>query len=390
MKSFAMKGHGGLDQLGPAELPDPQITGRSQIRIKVEAAALNHLDLFTLGGLPGLNLSFPHILCGDGAGVVESVSDDVEHVDVGQPVLINPGISCNRCEFCHRGEQSLCTTYRVLGEHLPGMLAEFAVVPSESVVAVPRLAEGQKQLTWSEAAAFGLVTLTSWRMLINRARLQPGDTVLIWGIGGGVSSTSILISKLAGAFVIATSSSDEKLEVAREMGADVCLNHADADVAREVRKVTGKRGADVVIDNVGEATWKDSLRSLSKQGRLVTCGGTTGPHVVTDVRRLFWNQYDIMGSTMGSYAEFDRIVRILGQGRLRPRVDSVTPFDSAIEAFERMEIGGQMGKLVVDVAGRGRGEGFSRREGERARGRTVCHEPQASDEVIEHPEHCEG
>lgn len=344
-----LRGHGDLSQLALDDVPPPEIRDPGDVRIALEAAALNHLDLHTVRGLPGLSLDFPHILGGDGSGVVDAAGDDVTHVRPGDRVMFNPGISCYRCENCIDGEHSLCLRYRLLGEHLPGTLGEYIVVPHQNVVAIPTPPAPHGALSFEEAAAFSLATLTAWRMLATRARVRPGETVLIWGIGGGVSSTAVSVAKLLGGRVIATSSSDAKLATAREMGADVTLNHTQVDVAKEVRALTEKRGADVVVDNVGEATWEQSIKALGKRGRLVTCGGTTGPMVVTDVRRLFWNQYDIMGSTMGNAAEYREIVRLLGQGELRPPVDSVTPLDRATEAFERLEAGEQMGKVVVKI-----------------------------------------
>lgn len=350
MKALVIDGHGDLSCLSVTDIPVPSVKKSTDVRIRIKSAALNHLDVHTLAGLPGLTLDFPHVLAGDGAGIVEEVGDGVTRVAPGDRVLLNPGISCYACEFCLAGEHSLCNTYRLLGEHLPGAAAEFVVVPEQSVYHIPVLPSPRAEISWHEAAAFGLVTLTAWRMMITRARVQPGDVVLVWGIGGGVSSTAVQICKLAGAFVIATSSSDEKLERAKEFGADVTLNHVEVDVAKRVRDITGKRGADVVLDNVGEATWKDSLRALAKQGRLVTCGGTSGPQVVTDVRRLFWNQYDIMGSTMGNASEFSTIVKLLGQGKLRPIIDKVFPLDEGALALARMMAGEQMGKIVLEVS----------------------------------------
>ena len=278
------------------------------------------------------------------------MGEDVTTVKPGDRVLFNPGISCYNCEYCLAGEHSLCVRYRLLGEHLPGTLAEYVAVPAANVAVIPELASPEPEISWGEAAAFSLVTLTAWRMVMTRARLQPGETVLIWGIGGGVATAALSISRLTGAHTIVTSSSDEKLAVAREMGADVTLNHREVDVAREIRKLTNKRGVDVVVENPGEATWDQSLKSLSKSGRLVTCGATTGPKVVTDVRRLFWNQYTIMGSTMGNAAEYRRIVGLLAQGKLRPRIDREFPFEQATEAFGRMAESEQMGKIVVRMS----------------------------------------
>jgi NADPH:quinone reductase-like Zn-dependent oxidoreductase len=349
MRALILEGHGDLSRLALADVPAPQVRAPWDVRIRLKAAALNHLDLWTVRGLPGLSLVFPHILGGDGAGIVESVGAAVTRVKPGDPVLFNPGISCYRCDSCLAGEHSLCVEYRLLGEHLPGTLAEYIVVPEPNVFRIPALSAPHAPLTFPEAAAFSLVTLTAWRMVMTRARVRPGETVLVWGIGGGLASTALRVAKLAGARVIATSSSDAKLEAARALGADVTLNHAMVDVAKEVRALTERRGADVVIEHVGEATWEQSLRSLARGGRVVTCGGTTGPMLTVDVRRLFWHQWDILGSTMGNAREYQEVVRLLGQGLLRPVVDSVIPLADGRLAFERLEAGGQMGKVVVEI-----------------------------------------
>ena len=332
-----------------ADLPTPEVSDPNDVRIALHAAALNHLDLFTISGIPGLTVEFPHILGADGAGVVESVGANVTRVEPGDRVLINPGVSCYDCEPCRRGEHSLCVRYSLLGEHLPGTLAEYVIVPEVNVARIPGLSVTMPEISWAEAAGFSLATLTAWRMLMTRARVQAGEVVLIWGIGGGVALASLAVAKLAGAFVIVTSSSDRKLAVAKEMGADAAWNHSVLDVPREVRKLTEKRGADVVVDNVGESTWQMSLKALCKGGRLVTCGGTSGPMVVTDVRRLFWNQCTILGSTMGNAAEFAEIVRLLGEGKLRPHIDGVVPLNDAADAVERLRLGNQMGKVVVEI-----------------------------------------
>ncbi len=349
MRAFVIRGHGDRSQLEITEVPDPAVVNDGDVRVKLKAAALNHLDLWTLKGLPGLSLSFPHILGGDGAGVVDEVGARVSRVKLGDRVMINPGVSCHKCEYCGAGEHSLCDSYGLLGEHLPGTMAEYIVVPEQNLELMPDLSPPHEQLTWPEAAAYSLVTLTAWRMLVTRARLRPGETVLIWGVGGGVSVTALKIAKLLGATVFVTSSSDAKLEAAAAMGADATVNYQTADVAKEIRRLTNKRGVDVVVENVGAATWEKSLRVLAKRGRLVTCGATTGPSVVTDVRRMFWFQWTIMGSTMGNVSEYAEIIKMLGQGHLRPTVDSVYKLSDAVEAFARLESGEQMGKVVVEI-----------------------------------------
>jgi NADPH:quinone reductase-like Zn-dependent oxidoreductase len=317
------------------------------VRIAVRAAALNHLDLFVLDGVPGVTYRFPHILGADGAGVVAEVGEGVSSVRPGDGVLVNPGISDYTCEFCRAGEHSLCVRYGILGEHHPGTLAERLTVPVHNVQPIPGL---DPPLSWAEAAAFSLVTLTAWRMVMTRAQVKSGEWVLVWGIGGGVALAALRIAKLAGARVIATSSSDAKLERARALGADVTLNHRTQQVAAEVRAVTGKRGVDVVVENVGEATWGESLRCLAKGGRIVTCGGTSGPRLVTDVRPLFWHQFTILGSTMGNAAEYREVVRRLGEGQLRPIMDTTYPLERTREAFERLAHGERLGKIAVTIA----------------------------------------
>jgi NADPH:quinone reductase-like Zn-dependent oxidoreductase len=348
VRALVLTEHGDLSRLQLAEVPEPEVRGPLDVRVRLKAGALNHLDLWTLRGLPGLSLRFPHILGGDGAGVVDAVGADVRRVRPGDAVLFNPGISCYRCEPCLAGEHSLCVEYRLLGEHLPGTLAESVVVPEPNVYPIPVPPAPHGPLSFPEAAAFSLATLTAWRMLVTRARVRPGETVLIWGIGGGVAGAALRVARLAGAHTIVTSSSDAKLAKARELGADVTLNHTRVDVAREVRRLTERRGADVVVEHVGEATWEQSLRALGRGGRLVTCGGTSGPALAVDVRRLFWYQWNILGSTMGNADEYREVVRLLGQGHLRPIVDSVVPLAEARRAFERLASGEHMGKVVVE------------------------------------------
>lgn len=322
----------------------PELTHDTDVRVRLRAAAINHLDLFVVGGLPNVTITPPWILGSDGMGVVDSVGSAVTEVAPGNTILLNPGISDRTCEYCQAGDQPLCPNYSILGEQRPGTLAEFIVVPAVNVARVPATTDE------AEAAAFTLATLTAWRMLVTRADLQSGERVLIWGIGGGVAVACLQIAKLIGAHVTVTSSSDEKLARARELGADDTINYVGVDVGREIRKRTEKRGVNVVVDSVGEATWTQSLGALGKKGRLVTCGGTSGPMVTTDVRRLFWNQWSILGSTMGSESEFRAIVAHFNAGRLRPPVDSVFPLADGREAFERMQNKEQFGKIVVRVA----------------------------------------
>jgi len=347
VRACVLTATGGIQHLHITDVPDAPAPKAGEVRVAIRAAALNHLDLFVTEGLPGGAKHLPHIVGADGAGVVETIGSDVVNVRPGDRVMFNPGISDYTCEFCQAGEHSLCVNYRLLGEHLPGTIAELVTVPAHNVVRVPPLSP---ELTWAEAAAFSLVTLTAWRMLVTRAQLKSHETVLIWGIGGGVSLAALRIAKLLEARVIATSSDDAKLAAAKQLGADVTLNHRTQQVAQEVRALTNKRGVDVVVENVGAATWDDSLRCLRRGGRLVTCGATSGPQVSLDLRRLFWHQWSLLGSTMGNAAEYAEIVRRLSQGQLRPIVDRVYPMAQAPRAFERLSKGEQLGKVVVEVS----------------------------------------
>jgi NADPH:quinone reductase-like Zn-dependent oxidoreductase len=347
MRACVLTATGGIDKLELQYVPDAPAPQAGEVRVGIRAAALNHLDLFVVEGMPGGAHQFPHIGGADGAGIVESVGPDVTTVRPGDRVMLNPGISDYTCEFCRAGEQSLCVNYRLLGEHLSGTLAELVTVPVHNVAPIPALVP---PLSWAEAAAFSLVTLTAWRMLVTRARVKAEELVLIWGIGGGVSLAALRIAKLHGARVIVTSSSDAKLDTAKQLGADVTLNHTTQKVSQEVRALTNKRGVDIVVENVGAATWDESLRSLCRGGRLVTCGATSGPEVGLDLRRLFWHHWSLLGSTMGNAAEYAEVVRRLGQGELRPVVDRVFAIARAREAYERLQKGEQLGKVVVDVS----------------------------------------
>jgi NADPH:quinone reductase-like Zn-dependent oxidoreductase len=344
MRALALGGVGGLDQLAVRDVDEPAVRSPTDVKVRVQAAALNHLDLLVARGLPGVELGFPHIIGSDAAGVVDAVGPAVRSVQPGDRVMMSPGISCGTCQSCLEGEEALCRSFRVLGEHLPGTIAEFVVVPEENVARVP------DTMPTERAAAFSLVTLTAWRMLTTRARVRPGEAVLIWGIGGGVGQAALQIAKLLGAYAIVTSGTPHKLESARALGADAVLDHRRPDVVGEVKRLTGGRGADVVVDSVGERTWQQSLKALRRGGRLVVCGATTGPMVDIDLRRLFWHQWTLMGSTLGSRREYREIVRLAGLGRLWPVVDRVVPLANAIEAIRRLADGEQFGKLVIEVA----------------------------------------
>ena len=345
MQALTISGHGGLDRVECRDdLPIPDLVRAGDVRIHVRAAALNHLDLFVVSGLPGVTIVPPWILGADACGVIDAIGSDVTGLSVGDLAIVNPGLSDRTCEYCLAGEQPLCPRFRILGEHAPGTMAEYIVVPAVNVRTIPSATSVE------DAAAFTLTTLTAWRMVVSRARVQANDNVLIWGIGGGVALAALQICKQIGARVWAVSSSDDKLRRAGQLGADELLNRNEVDVAALIRDRTSKRGVDVVIDNVGASTWNQSLRALGRRGRLVTCGATSGPIVETDVRRLFWNQWTISGSTMGNDSEFDAVTNELRAGRLLPVVDSVYPLVEGRAAFERLQSARQFGKVVVRVS----------------------------------------
>jgi NADPH:quinone reductase-like Zn-dependent oxidoreductase len=347
VRGLTISAHGGLDQIEyRTDLPKPE-PRRGEIRVRVKAAALNHLDLFVVGGMPGVKIIPPWILGADATGVIDAIGDlsgiSDNKLKVGDHVIINPGLSDHTCEFCQAGEHSACVNFRLLGEHSPGTLAEYIVIPARNARSIP------KDRPVEQAAAFTLSTLTAWRMVVNRARVKKSDNVLIWGIGGGVALAALEIARTIGATTWVTSHSDEKLALARGLGADNVLNYSTTDVGKEIRVRTNKRGVDVVLDTVGEATWAQSLGALGRRGRLVTCGATSGPMVQMDVRRLFWYQWDIMGSTMGNDSEFDAVASEFTDGKLLPLVDSVFDISQGRQAFERLQSGQQFGKIVVRI-----------------------------------------
>ncbi len=340
MRAVVFRRHGGPEVLEEAEIPEPEVRS-SQVRVRVKATALNHLDLFIRNGMPSLQVEMPHVLGADIAGVVESVGSDVRGVAVGDEVIVQPGLSCMRCQACLSGRDNFCPSYRILGEHVDGGYAELISVPHHNVTPKP------EALSWEEAAAAPLVFVTAWEMLVRRAALQPGEAVLIHAAGSGVGSAAIQIAKLLGAQVIATASSDEKLAKARELGADHTINYETHDFVAETRAHLGRRGADVVFDHVGEFTWSGSMRALDNGGRLVTCGATTGYEVEVDLRHLFYRRLSLLGSTMGNKGDLIRIVQLLGEGKLRAVIDRILPLSAARQAHELLADRAQFGKVVL-------------------------------------------
>ncbi|MBI1320300.1 MAG: zinc-binding dehydrogenase [Candidatus Hydrogenedens sp.] len=342
MRAVYIEANGGIEQLRTGDLPKPQ-PGPGEVLVAVRAAALNHLDIWIRKGRPGLTLSFPHVLGSDAAGTIAETGPGVSQVQVGDEVVINPGISCMRCEWCLRGEQSECASFGILGAARQGAFAEYVVVPEVNVQSRPA------HLSWEEAAALPLAHLTAWRMLFSRGQLRSGETVLIHGIGGGVAIAGLQLATAAGASVIVTSSSEDKLQRAAELGAAQGINYASANVAERVAELTGGRGVDLVLDTVGASTWPLNFQVARKGGRIVHCGVTAGATVEANISALYARHLTVMGSTMGSQEDFRRLLRFVGSTGLRPVVDSAVPLEEAVAQQTRMEQGGQFGKLVLTV-----------------------------------------
>ncbi len=342
MRALVFNEFGGPEKLRLQDVPDPK-AAPGEVLVRVRACALNHLDIFVREGIPALKTPLPFWTGCDIAGDVAEVGPDVTGLRVGDRVCVNPNLTCGRCEFCIQGEDSLCVRYGIVGEHLPGGLAELLAVSAENVLPLPA------HVSYEHAASFILTNMTAWRMVVTQARVRPGEDVLILGVGGGVSSTAVQIAKLCGARVLVTSSSDAKLERARQLGADVSINYSKEDWESAVYEKTAKRGVDVVLENVGAQTWKQSLRSLRKGGRLVTCGATTGPIAETDIRIVFWKQIHIIGSTMANRREFNDVMRLFFAGRLKAIVDEIVPLKDGAAAQRRLAEGRQFGKIVLTV-----------------------------------------
>lgn len=342
MKSIVITGHGGNEVVSLIEAPKPQ-RQPGHVLVRMEVATLNRVDLYMRDSGAGITHSLPQVMGLDGAGVVEEVEPGETAFTVGQRVTLYAGVQCGRCEFCQRGEGVLCTRIQYMGEHRDGMLAQWLSVPVQNVFAIP---DG---MSFTDAAALGVNHLTAWRMLFGKARVQAGESVLIFGIGGGVSLAALQLAKLAGLRTYVTSRSADKLERAKELGADHVINSKEQDVAKAVLAATGGRGVDVVIENIGGDSWAQAMKSLVRGGRLVTCGATAGDQPPADLRRIFIRQLQILGSTLGDLHEFRALIAFAHQHGLRPVVDSVYPMEHIHAALDRLESGEQFGKVVVSI-----------------------------------------
>ena len=327
MRAVRIHEDGGPEVLRYEEAPDP-VAGPGEVLIGLRAASLNHLDVWLRRGLP--SAPKPRILGADGAGVVVGLGEGVDRFREGDEVVINPGLDEGA---------------RIVGEHMDGTHAELIALPADYIYPLPN------GLTFEQAAAFPLVFETAYRMLVTRGGLQEGEWVFVWGIGGGVATAAMQVAKALGARVIVTSSSDEKLARARELGADATVNHADADVAAAVREATDGHGADIVVEHVGEATWKTSLQVAASGGRVAVCGATSGPNPPANLHRIWWKQLTVLGSTMGTQADFQAVYELVASGRAEPVVDRAFPLAEAAAAHEHLEAGRQLGKVVLTIPG---------------------------------------
>lgn len=340
MKAAVFYECGEPEKIQIADVPQPK-PAHNQALVQVKACGLNYFDLQVLRGPAAEGSPIPFWSGGDIAGVIAETGADVYGFKTGDRVIVNPSLYCGTCEFCRAGEESMCETYGIIGDTIPGGLAEYIVVDESSLMHLP------KTFSFEESAAVPLVFQTAWRALISQAKIRPGEDVLILGASGGVSSAAIQIAKLAGARVFTTTSSADKVEKAKQLGADFCLNRNEGDYWAEISRLTNGRGVDVVLESVGAATWMKSLQSLAKGGRLVTIGRTTGRMVEMDVRLVFWSHLKILGSTMSNRKEFADVMKLVFEGKLKPVIDSVYPCEQARTAFECLAAGKQFGKIIV-------------------------------------------
>lgn len=340
MKAIVFYEHGGSDKLSYKDIADPQ-PGPFDVVVKVKAAALNHLDLWMRNGLPGRQIPFPHIGGNEGAGEIAKIGTAVTRFKEGDSVMITPPWSCRECEYCLNNQDSLCLSYGMLGVHRAGCFAEYVAAPEQSIYRKPQ------NLSYEEAASVPLVFLTAWHMLITRAQLRPGEDVLVQAAGSGVGIAAVQIAKMIGARVFATASTDAKLEKAKALGADILINYKEKDFAEEVRRITAKRGVDVIFEHTGAELWEKNILSLARLGRLVTCGATSGPNAKLDLRYVYSRQLSILGSYMGGRRDMFEVLRFVEQGKLKPVIDSVFPLSKTKEAQEKMEDRNVFGKIVV-------------------------------------------
>ncbi|NEX62511.1 zinc-binding dehydrogenase [Noviherbaspirillum galbum] len=342
MRAAYLVGHGKNDVVRVDERPAP-VRLPGEVLVRMHTVSLNRVDLYMRDSGAGITHALPQTLGLDGSGVIEAVDAGEPLLKAGQRVVIHPAIACNHCEFCQRGDVVLCTSVRYLGEHRDGTLSDWISVPAQNVFPMP------EHLSFEEGATLGVTYLTAWRMLFTKAQIKPWETVLIFGVGGGVSLAALQLAHLASARTIVTSRDDDKLNKALALGADHGINGTMQDVAKAVHKITNGRGVDVVIENVGQAVWASAMKSLVRGGRLVTCGATTGDQPPADLRRIFIRQLQILGSTLGNFQEFADLLKFTSEKQLRPVISDRFSLDDIHAALTCLESGEQFGKVVVTL-----------------------------------------
>jgi NADPH:quinone reductase-like Zn-dependent oxidoreductase len=345
MRAALFRRHGGPEVMEIGEVPTPA-PGPGEVQVRVTAAALNHIDLWLRRGMPALKVELPHVSGGDVCGTVAALGAGVRDPAEGERVLVNPGLSCGHCAACLAGRDTFCPEYRLLGEQTFGGQAEYVVVPRANVIPVPRARFAHDD---AALAALPISFITAWQMLVERAQLRQGETVLVLAAGSGVGSAAIQIAKLWGARVIATAGTPEKLAAARALGADETINHREADIVAEVKRLTARRGADVVVEHVGAATFPKSVVACARGGRIVTCGATEGHEAPLNLRHVFWRQLSILGSTLASKGRLHDVLDLVAAGRLRPVVDRVLPLADVAVGHRVLESRAAFGKVVLLV-----------------------------------------
>jgi len=340
MKALYFDKHGELDVVKYGDVPDPK-PGLGEVLIRVHACALNFLDIWVRRGWPGLKLEMPHWCGADVAGEIAELGENVSDWQVGQRVVVDPGVNLVEDEYTRRGEDSVSPGYHILGEHRRGGAAEYLTVPASNLAVIP------DNIDYPEAAAPLLVGLTAWRMLMHQARLRAGESVLVVGAGGGVNSMAIQMARLAGATVYVVAGNPEKSERAQQLGADVVLDRSQVDWGKEIFKLTSRRGVDVVVDNVGQATITKSMQAVARGGRIVIVGNTSGPQAEIDIRFIFGKQISLIGSTMGSHQDFRDVIDLLWAGKIKPVIHRVMPLSEGCDAYKMMEEGRHFGKILL-------------------------------------------
>jgi NADPH:quinone reductase-like Zn-dependent oxidoreductase len=340
VKALRVHEHGGTERIVIDEIPSPSPKA-NEVVVKIAATSVNHLDIWVRGGMRNVSLPLPMVLGSDGAGIVAEVGSEINDINVGDRVLISPGRSCGRCEECLAGRDNLCREYKILGEHCDGTDAELVAARRDNILRLPA------NVSFEDAAASSLVFITAYQMLVEKAKVQPLEEVLVMGASSGVGTAAIQIAKLYNARVIAVAGSQEKIEKAKALGADEVINYCAEKISDGVRRVTGKRGVDIVFEHTGQVTWADSILSAKRGGRIVTCGATTGPEAVTDLRYVFSRQLTIYGSTMGSRSLLFTMLDLMSRKKFKAVIDRLMPFTEVRKAHEIIEARKQFGKIVL-------------------------------------------